>query len=281
MNSVAVESLIKLSNLTGEKKYQDYAIKVGEWMLTEQIKSSNLEDSGINYSQVQPRVLISIYTALAMRGIDDLYHLTKDQRYFEMMKNAANHLINLIDPETKLFYHAIINGKLVEYPQFIAGSGIILKALDDAERLVGVKFDYQDSLNAILKKQLINGAFSNFARYWNEKSGENEVWEDVVPVMGWNAHLFEFLTRIVQKDYSYKPSKLRMNCIATNYYYYVEGKHFVLIFCIKPIKSSILYLAVKKINVAPIYISINQLKKIFVLVLPSSIKNVIKKFVSV
>ncbi|GAG72192.1 unnamed protein product, partial [marine sediment metagenome] len=165
MNSAAVESLIKLSNLTGEKKYQDYAIRVGEWMLTEQIKSSDLENGGINYSQVQPRVLISIYTALTMRSLDDLYYLTKDQRYLEMMRNAANHLINLIDPETKLFFYAIINGEIVKYPQFIAGAGIILKALDDAENLIGEKFDYQNTLNAVLKRQLPNGGFSNFVGY--------------------------------------------------------------------------------------------------------------------
>lgn len=76
MNSVAAESLIKLSSLTGEEQYQHYAVRVGQWMLTEQINSSNLEDGGINYSQLQPRILISIYTALAMRGLDDLYHLT-------------------------------------------------------------------------------------------------------------------------------------------------------------------------------------------------------------
>ncbi len=281
MNSVAVESLIKLSSLTSEKIYQDYAIRVGEWMLTEQNKSFDLEDGGINYSQVQPRVLISIYTALAMRGIDDLYYLTKDQRYLKMIKNAANHLINLIDIETKLFYHAIINGELIEYPQFVAGAGIILKALDDAERLTGGKVDYQDSLNIILKMQLPNGGFPNFVGYRNENSGENEVWEDIVPIMGWNAHIFEFLTRMVQEDFLYKPAKFKRCCVVAKNYYYIGDKRFVLILGTKPIKSLILYFSIKKINIALIYISVNQLEKLLAHVLPAWIKNVIKKFVEV
>jgi hypothetical protein len=282
MNSVAVESLIKLSSLTAEKKYQDYAIRVGEWMLTEQIESNDLENGGINYSQVQPMILISIYTALAMRGIDDLYYLTEeDQRYLEMMRNAANHLVNLIDPETKLFYHAIVEGELLKYPQFIAGSGMIFKALDDAEKLTGEKFVYQDTLNTILKKQFPNGGFSNFIGYRNknENGGVNGVWEDIVPVMGWNAHIFEFLTRMAQNDFLYKPTKFKMSYLATKNYFYRESKCSILILGIKPIRSLILYFAIKKISFALVYISVNQLEKLLVRVLPTWIKNIIKRVI--
>jgi hypothetical protein len=280
MNSVAVESLIKLSSLTGEKKYHSHAIRVGEWLVTEQIKSSGLENGGINYSQVQPRVLISIYTALAMRGIDDLYYLTKDQRYLEMMRNAANHLLNLIDPQTKLFYHAILNGELVKYPQFIAGAGIILKALDDAEKLTGEKFGY-DTLSAILKTQHPNGGFPNFIGYRFENDDRNEAWEDKVTVIGWNAHIFEFLTRKVGKDFLYNPIKFKMSYLATKNYFYRESKRSVLILGIKPLRSLILFFAIKKINIALVYISVNQLEKFLVPILPTWIKNIIKRVVGV
>ncbi|NMC14578.1 MAG: hypothetical protein GYA34_17040, partial [Chloroflexi bacterium] len=204
MNSLAVESIVKLSNLVNDKGYQDYVLRIGEWLLTEQIESQGLESGGINYSQVQPRVLISIYTALAMRGIDDLYQLTQDKRYLQMIKNAARHLMVLIDPETNLFYHSICQGRLFRYPQFIAGAGIILKALDDARILTGEYFNYEESLNAILEKQLANGSFPNFVGYNTPENCrlngiKEKVWEDMVPVMGWNAHIFEFLTRTVEK----------------------------------------------------------------------------------
>lgn len=281
MNSVAVENLIKLATLSGQRGYQDYAIRVGEWLLTEQVKSSDLENGGINYSQVQPRVLIAIYTALAMRGIDDLYYLTNDQRYLEMMRGAAKHLLNLEDPETKLFYHAVINGELLRFPQFISGGGIILKALDDAERLTGDKFDYQDTLNAILRKQLPNGGFPNFVGYRNKSDKETEVWEDKVPVTGWNAHMFEFLSRKVERSFSYKFANIVTNHLASGSYFYRESKRSILISALKPLRSVIFYFAIKQLNIALIYVSENQLEKLLIRALPIGIKNKIKSIVRI
>lgn len=279
MNSVAVESLIKLSILTGEKKYQEYAMRVGEWILTEQIESTDTENGGINYSQVQPRVLISIYTALAMRGLDDLFYITEDQRYLKMMKKAAIHLKNLVDPETKLFYHAIINGKIVKYPQFVAGAGIILKALDDTEKLTGEKYNYQDIFKVILRNQLPNGGFSNFIRYRGKDNSRSKIWENIVPIVGWNAHFFEFLTRKIKNNFLYISNKNKINYFATNHFLYSETFNYVLILSIYPIRSIIFYLAIKRMNVALFCISENRLEKLFIPILPTWIKNIIKKVV--
>ncbi len=282
MNSVAVESLIKLSNLISEEQYKDYALRVGEWMLTEQIDSTDLQDGGINYSQVQPGVLISIYTALAMRGLDCLFCLTKDQRYLKMISKAANHLINLRDPETAFFYHGIRGGKLQRYSQFIAGAGIIFNALDSAGKLTGEKFNCEDTLNAVLKNQLPNGGFSNFIEYRN-KSDErkrDEIWEDIVPVMGWNAHMFEFLTRMVQVDFLYKPADFKTTYLVTRNYFYMESKRSVLVLGIRPIRSVILYFTIKKMNFAFLYVSVEQLIKFFIPVypiLPTWCKNIIRR----
>lgn len=254
MNSVAAESLIKLSYLTDEKKYQKYAIRIGEWILKEQMNSNNLENGGINYSQVQPRVLIAIYTALAMRGLDDLFDLTNDIRYFEMIKNAAEHLMNLKDPETKLFYHALIDGELIKYPEFIAGSGIIFKALDDAEKVTGITYDYEDSLNAIIDYQLSNGGFSNFIGYRFYGDKKIEVWEDITPIIGWNTHLFEFLTRKIENFESTTYSKSNNNYLKKNFYY-AEGNRYTLILSIWPIDSFLIYFLIKKMNIALLYIS--------------------------
>lgn len=279
MNSVAVESLIKLSILTGEKKYQEYAMRVGEWILTEQIESTDTENGGINYSQVQPRVLISIYTALAMRGLDDLFYITEDQRYLKMMKKAAIHLKNLVDPETKLFYHAIINGKIVKYPQFVAGAGIILKALDDTKKLTGEKYNYQDIFKVILRNQLPNGGFSNFIRYRGKDNSRSKIWENIVPIVGWNAHFFEFLTRKIKNNFLYISNKNKINYFVTNHFLYSETFNYVLILSIYPIRSIIFYLAIKRMNVALFCISENRLEKLFIPILPTWIKNIIKKVV--
>lgn len=268
MNSVAVESLIKLSYLTDEEEYQKYAVGVGEWILTEQIHSNNLENGGINYSQIQPRVLIAIYTALAMRGLDDLHDLTGDIRYLEMMKSAAEHLISLKDPETKLFYHALMDGELVKYPEFLAGSGIIFKALDDAEKVTGRKYDYKDSLNAVIKFQLSNGGFPNFIGYRFHGNKNPDVWEDIVSIVGWNAHLFEFFTRKIQNFTDAKYHEPNVKCLKKNFFF-AESRRFSLILSIWPINSIMIYLSIKKMNFALVYISAYQ------------IKNMILKFIQI
>ncbi len=260
MNSVAAESLVKLASLTGGKKYQDYLTRIGSWILKEQFKSSGLENGGINYSQAQPGILISIYTALSMRGLDDLYGLTGDNKYLEMMENAAGHLINLVDSESHFFYHAILNGRIVKYPQFIAGSGIILKALRDTEQISKNRYDYKNTLHAILEKQLDSGGISNFIGYnsndnYREKGDLTETWEDAVPVVGWNAHLFEFLTSIVQQDYVYEAFRPKKVSLGSKNYFYLETRHYVFILGIRPIKSLVLFFAIKKANFALFYIT--------------------------
>lgn len=266
MNSLAVESLIKLANLTEETKYEKYALRIGEWILTEQITSNDIRNGGINYSQVQPGILISIYTAIAMRGLDDLYFLTKDSRYIEMMKNACSHLINLIDPNTNLFCHKIEDGKQFKYPQFIAGAGIIFKALDDTEKITGIEYDYGQVLKTVLENQLPNGAFKNFKGY-NSKdnkrmngSEKEEVWEDIVPTVGWNAHMFEFLSRKV--NILPQNNELFNNKFFKKNYCYFETKNYVLIASLTNFNSSILYFTHKKLPIPFIYISKNQMKKI-------------------
>lgn len=266
MNSLAVESLIKLSNLINEEKYQEYAIKIGEWMLTEQIISDDIENGGISYSHVQPRVLISIYTALAMRGLDDLYLLTNDPRYLEMMKAASTHLMSLVDSETNLFCHKIEDGKLFKYPEFISGAGIILKALNDTEKLTGENYDYCPILDAVLENQLPNGGFKNFVGYNstdnNRINGDEkvEVWEDTVPTIGWNAHIFEFLSRKFQGQIP--ENSMENNKIFNNRYGYCETKNWVMIISLTNINSSILYLTWKRLPISIVYLSKKQYRKI-------------------
>ncbi|GAG65195.1 unnamed protein product, partial [marine sediment metagenome] len=122
---------------------------------------------------------------------------------------------------------------------------------------------------------------------WDEEFGAFKFSEidyytpDIIRFVGWNAFIFEFLTRKVENDFSYKPNKFKLNFLATKNYYYVEGKRFVFILGIKPLRSLILYFAIKRVNIALIYVSANQLEKLLVRVLPTWVKNMIKKVVEV
>lgn len=272
MNSVAVENLIKLNELTGDSSFLSYAYRVGEWLLTQQIISDDITNGGISYAQTHPRVVVSIYTALSMRGLDDLWHLTRDERYKVMMATAARHLMNFRDPETKLFYHAVYNGELRKYPLFLAGAGIILKALDNIRNLFLEDLDLYASLETLLLKQLPNGGFPTFIGCntpdnWRPKGDNSQVWEDIVPCVGWNSHLFEFLTRWVSQPCELKSAEvLAVSHCAPKFVYY-EGKKYVLILGLRPPRSIGVFLIRKVFSLSIICFHLSGLIKLSIRVI--------------
>jgi hypothetical protein len=253
MNSVAAENLIKLGELTGEKEYDRLAEHIGQWLLSLQLHSSNeLIDGAIAYQDNEPSAFVAIYTALALRGVDDLFQLTEDSRYFKMMSAATKHLLSFRDSKYRLFYHAFQGNRLRKFPLFVAGAGIILKALDDFSKLSGRVLDVTDTLNTILHMQLPNGGFSNFVGYNTPDNGRRNgdysiVWEDVVPTVGWNAHLLEYLTRFVDNDF-YLPKELRVmtTLSESKNHFYLETAHSTLILGWNPFQSMIFYLLPNK-----------------------------------
>lgn len=252
MNSIAIEALVKLSRLTGDRRYlKQYAIPAGRWLLTQQVKTEGIENGGICYSHNEPRVLIAIYTALALRGLDDLYLETGDNAYIEMMKKASKHLIALRDPETKLFYHGVFNGEILRYPQFVAGAGIILKALNDTMRASDNRYDLNTTIEAVLKKQLPIGGFSNFVGYNTPQNGRKKgmgylVWEDIIPVVGWNGYLFEFLSEILPDNILLTEDETKEVYLSDSSFIYHEDSRKCVIVGKKPIESVGFYKYSKK-----------------------------------
>jgi hypothetical protein len=253
MNSVAVENLIKLDNITGKRKYLEFASRVGEWLLSLQHHSSNnLLNGAIAYQDNEPMTFISIYTALALRGMDDLFHLTRDKRYYESIVSAARHLLYFRDPGSGLFYHAYQEKSLRKFPMFVAGAGIILKALDDVNKLSGQPLDITNTLCNILSMQLPNGGFPSFVGYNspgnNRRNGNYSiVWEDIVPTIGWNAHLLEFLTRFVPNDFCI-PDDLQIETFfnKSKNHIYFETPKATLISGWNPFQSAVFYIVPNK-----------------------------------
>jgi hypothetical protein len=142
-----------------------------------------------------------------------------------------------------------MNGELRRHSQFVAGSGIIFSALLDAERLTGVCLSYADSVNAVLERQLPCGGFTNFIGYRN-KTGTlpvAEVWEDHVPVVGWNAHMFEYLTRVVPEGYVWEDGEMRPDWTVRSRFAYLETSHAVIILSLWPLYGAIVYVARKRL----------------------------------
>lgn len=250
MNSVALQMLVELCRCSGDKKYLEIAGGVGEWMLTQGYRSDDPRlDGGLFYQEVpgEPSAettMVSIYTALALRGFIALYRETGDLRYREMVERACRHLVRFVTPEGFFAHQYQVEKKLLrEYPCWIAGAGIIFNGLDDAREL-GIEAEYREQLERVLERQLPNGAFENFHRY---REGVGEVWEDVVPIVGWNAHLFEYLSRKVTLDFA-SVLKARLPAVwrrSQNYLYW-ESSRLALVLGKAPHSSRGLYLVWKK-----------------------------------
>ncbi len=251
MNSVAVEAMIKLYLLEDDEFYRDKALQVGEWLKTQVHYSDDYLDGAIVYSDVLPDIFVNIYTALALRGIDDLYQLTGDKEYGKIMIKAAEHLLKYT--ENDFFCHAAVNGIKHKKPYFVAGAGIILKAIDDTNRLMNTNYDLSRFVKKILSYQQPLGGIQSFVGYNSKdnhrKKGTNqwEVWEDYAPGVPWNAHIFEFLSRYVSEDFNETVQCNTTKRITRSYLYYENRDKFFVV-SLFPLRSSTVILINKRKN---------------------------------
>ena len=232
MNSVAMEAMLRYAELTGETYYREIAMKV--------LKSvtdlfCDVEDSlpygGIGYANTHPDWYISIYTALALRGICQVYKYNHDEKLKKILLASAEHLLRYTQDD--YFCHAIQNSVATPYPYWIAGGGMILKGINDVERTLEVSFDVSAKLEKILSHQLKCGGVSSFLKY-NTKDNHRKknrpdarVWEEIAPGPPWNAHLFEYLTRFATKDIEEcKPVNGSSFSLGLRYIYWETKKTF-------------------------------------------------------
>lgn len=232
MNSVAIEAMMRYSALTGEEYYRDKALEILNSVITLVCKTKDvMEEGGIGYSNTHPDWFISIYTALALRGICEVYKYNKNKELRDIMVLSAEHLIRYTSKEG-YFCHAIENGIQTPYPYWIAGGGMILKAIDDVSKILEIEFDVSKILDKIVSHQQKCGGVSAFLNY-NSKDNHRKkynsnsnvrVWEEIVPVPAWNAHLFEYLTRFIDKNFDEYASKNTLSLVLNRRYIYFENK---------------------------------------------------------
>jgi len=152
-------------------------------------------------SQRDPENCVSLYAGLALRGICALYEATGEEEYARIAEETAEFLLSMRDPKSRLFFHTTKQGRIVPYPQFIAGAGMILLGIREAGNTLGQRYSLDDTLATLLSYQYSNGSFPSFIgkdRYTGRWAlGAGVVWEDVVATVNWNAQLFEYLTQCV------------------------------------------------------------------------------------
>jgi len=284
-NTMAAENLLRLADATGESRYRDCALRVGEWLIArwqdhrrqEQAgpagRESGAADAGpaappgglaYQYSRTrrEPDDCVVVYTGLALRGIRALYDATSREEYGEMLRGAASFLLAMRDSETHLFYHTTRRGRIVPYPQFIAGAGMTLLGLLDAEPLVGDAAVPADTVEAILGRAYANGSVPSFhGKNLNRRGGaRGVVWEDAVASANWNAQWFEYLARLVADPASVRVSAPSAAGRAGRWFCYRDGPRSVGIVSWWPPASACVYYARKRWSLAPVCLRVQAAK---------------------
>ena len=243
MNSIAVEAMIEYYHVTGDHCFLETAKQIGSWIKTQVCNTDDIRNGAICYSDVACDVYVNIYTALALRGINALYQLTLDEDYKRISINAVNHLISYSDG--KVFYHSLTKQGELKEPYFIAGAGMILIAIDDANRLFNLKIDTSSFVTYILSCQQKNGGIDAFHKYNYPANTrvkaryKGNVWEDCACVPAWNAQLFEFLSRYVSSQFQLS-SNTKCSIKIGFIYLYIEGRKRMFVLSLFPLKSATL-----------------------------------------
>ncbi len=240
MNAIAAEAMIRLMKLNNNNFYDEYVSSIWNWIKQYICNEDGVCKGAISYSHVQKSVYISIYTALALRGLCYMYEYLKNENILISIKLAANNLISFMD--NGMFMHESNNGCIYSKPWFISGSGMIFNGLHLANRFLNPRIDEERYLKKFLKYQLPNGAFLNFIGYdsignrlSNSKDG-GIVWEDIFPTIGWNAQMFSYLTNYVSENYL-SVNKMHNNLIIRRNFLYFECKHYSIVISLWPLRS--------------------------------------------
>lgn len=253
MNSVAIEAMMRYSKLTGENKYRNYALEILKSVTDLVCRTEGvMENGGIGYANTHPVWYISIYTALALRGICEVYKFNHDDELKKIMILSAEHLLRYSSKEG-YFCHAIQDGIQMPYPYWIAGGGMILKAIDDVSKLTGIDYNVDTHVREILNHQLSCGGVSSFLKYNtvnNHRKHDrpnSKVWEEIAPGPPWNAHLFEYLTRFADGNFNkYIPHNKTSFSIKARYLYYESKKTFFVISLFPLFSCAVVWIRKKK-----------------------------------
>lgn len=232
MASTGLRALLYLDELEPKNRIERYCIPLAEKIISLQ------ESNGAFPYTDEKKLSPLIYVAITMQGLLSLYKRIKKDDYLVACKQAALFLVQNIDPETKLFYHRFEGKQLKKFPEFIAGSMVIVHQI---ERLAefGIHFKQGDEvMQAVLKKQYQNGALPNFIGFsdvfmqkFYPPEPEKKKWRDVIAVPGWNALAFDALTYCLPEKAALPKPRIKFPVTyASDEYKIVEGRKEVRFF---------------------------------------------------
>jgi hypothetical protein len=210
MASTAIRAIIYFDELKGYggKLIKKYCIPAADKIISYQMENGCFPYTSKKNDDKAPL----IYVAITLQGLISLYKRTNKKKYFESCLKAAEFLVKNIDKETNLFFHRFERGGIIKYPEFVAGSAIIIHQLKRLEEL-GYKFkDENKLLKALEKNQYKTGGIKQFVGFsdifmplFYPPEPEKNKWRDLLPIPGWNALAFDALTYCFNGNFIPKP----------------------------------------------------------------------------
>ncbi len=207
--AVTISVLSSLERLRpGEDYLQRYAIPAADRLVEDQNQGSSPLRGGWGYNDGSSNHLYYyIYTALNVMGLLDIYHATKTDRYLESAVLGGEHLMGMIDPETKLFSHRYVETRggyeLHKYPIMVSASGLGLRQINRLNKL-GYGFEIEDSIDALLETQQGHGGFPTFrgiTDIWTPEmypcEPDKTKWRDEVCVPFWTVFVLDMLAGLL------------------------------------------------------------------------------------
>jgi len=248
MNSVAIEALVKLDRQRETDQHTRLVRTVGD-----RIRSLQSRTGGLPYSDLEPDTQVSLYTALALRGLPGLSVVTGDAGWAQLAREAVASLHRLEDPDTGLWYHKLEGRRVHRFPIFVAGAGMIGNALLDAAPLTGDRLDVDGLARRLLAFQYPHGPLRNFIGYDHPDNGRSrgsgtDCWEDVYPTPNWNAQAFHFLCRVLPPPEPPVSRSRRSERRWSRRYLYMETRRLSLVAAAWPPRSIVFAVLVKRLR---------------------------------
>jgi len=99
-----ITTLLDYADYTCEKRLEDYAYKLGEWLLSIQLDSGAWQGLQVD----SPQKPVAFNTAMILDGISEIYRRTKNDKYGDALQRAIQWLVNIQDEDgcwSRMTYH--------------------------------------------------------------------------------------------------------------------------------------------------------------------------------
>jgi hypothetical protein len=197
------EALILLSELTDEIPLIDsYALPCLNLILAHQVRGGRLDGAISQYSwrgRPTPR-FFPFYTARCVPGLIAGYKQTGQYRYIEAAERAVGFIVRFRCDDGSFPQVIYENGKINRFPQWIAATGDILRAMQMVP-LGRQDIQVAPTLRWLVERQDVNGTFPTAYGFGSQVSQRCPDtlpdFRDILPVCGWADKSFRFLTGLM------------------------------------------------------------------------------------